>query len=79
MSKKKIIEHIGIGTAQSLGVYIKKKFPKEETISKVQRNVQIEEQKANNSNNGFSLNFQNNLMNPTSKNRKKHGKYQLKK
>ena len=48
VSKKKIIEHIGVGTAQSLGVYIKKKFPEEEKPSVVQKNIQTEEKKDKN-------------------------------
>jgi len=74
VSKKKIIEHIGVGTAQSLGVYIKKKFPEEKKPSAVQKNVQIKEKKDNNVSENFTHNFKNKLM----KSHKK-GKYKPKK
>ena len=77
VSKKRIIDQIGVGTAQSLGVYIKKKFPKEESI-KVEKNIQPEEKKATNTSKGFASDFKDKLMNPHKKRRSK-GKYQLKK
>ena len=74
VSKKKILDHIGVGTAQSLGVYIKKKFPEEKKPSTVQKNVQIKEKKDNNVSKNFTHNFKDKLM----KSHKK-GKYKLKK
>ena len=75
VTKTKIIEHIGIGTAQSLGVYIKKKFSKDNKTKK-EKNHKTQEQVPKDKNYG-NLDLQ--LMRPTLDTKSKKRRKRLRK